>query len=116
MLVNCILVGLGGGLGAILRASISNFMKRYWNGHFPLATFLINIIGSFLLGLLIQHQSGVYVRLLIGTGILGGFTTFSTFHYETFHLLRSDKKITAILYYLLSLIFGLAAAWAGISI
>lgn len=116
MLVNCILVGFGGGLGAVLRASVSNIMKKYWKGHFPLPTFLVNVVGSFLLGLLLQYQKVSDVRLFIGTGILGGFTTFSTFHYEAANLLREDKKLTAVLYVLLSLTFGLLAAWAGLSI
>ncbi len=116
MIVNCILVGLGGGLGAVFRAAVSNIIKGYWKGAFPLPTFLINVFGSFLLGFLLQYQSGSTVRLFIGTGILGGFTTFSAFHYETVSLLREENKITAILYVLLSLVFGLAAAWAGLSI
>jgi CrcB protein len=116
LLVNCFLVGLGGGLGAVLRASVSNLVKRVWKADFPLATFLINVVGSFLLGLLIQYQLDHRIRLLIGTGILGGFTTFSTLHYETIHLLLEKKKLTAVLYGLLSLIFGLLAAWAGLVI
>ncbi len=115
MLVNCILVGLGGGLGAVLRAFASNLIKRVWKNNFPLATFLINIVGSFLLGLLLQYQSDNHMRLFIGTGILGGFTTFSTFQYETTHLFRDDKKFTAVLYVLLSLTFGLSAAWLGLT-
>jgi CrcB protein len=106
LLVNCILVGLGGGLGAVLRASVSNIIKRVWKADFPLATFLINVVGSFLLGLLLQYQSDQHIRLLIGTGILGGFTTFSTFHFETIHLFLGKKKLTAVLYGLLSLIFA----------
>ncbi len=116
MLLNCILVGVGGGLGAVLRVAASNRMKKFTNRHLPLPTFLINVLGSFLLGFLLQYQSGSTARLLFGTGILGGFTTFSTFHYEAVSLLRGDNKITAILYVLLSLFFGLAAAWAGLTI
>lgn len=116
MLVNWFLVGLGGGLGAVLRASVSNLIKRVWKADFPLATFLINVVGSFLLGLLLQYQSDHHIRLLIGTGILGGFTTFSTFHYETINLLLGKKKLIAVLYGLLSLTFGLLASWAGLVI
>ncbi len=113
MLINCILVGIGGGLGAALRALLSDIIKKHWKSRFPLATFLINLSGSFVLGFLLNHNAEDFYILLIGTGLLGGFTTFSTFNYETVTLLREDGKPTAILYYLFSVILGLAAAWAG---
>lgn len=114
MFVNIILVGIGGGIGAFLRAALSDLIKKYFNTSFPFATFAINIAGSFLLGLLIGLNSGSLCRLLLGTGILGGFTTFSTFNYEAVLLLKSRKVFTFLFYYLFSTILGLLAAFAGL--
>ncbi|WP_312649825.1 fluoride efflux transporter FluC [Aminipila sp.] len=114
MFLNIILVGIGGGIGAFLRSALSDLNKKYLNTSFPFATFIINITGSFLLGLLIGLHSSSIWRLLLGTGILGGFTTFSTFNYEAVLLIKTKKIFTFLVYYMLSTILGLLAAFAGL--
>jgi fluoride exporter len=115
-----ILVGLGGFLGANARYLSARWIDAAAGGRFPLATFLINITGSFLLGLL----GGVLasrlvpnadsVRLALGVGFLGAFTTFSTFEFETHALLEDGVWWTAAANIALSVAVGLMALRAGI--
>jgi len=111
-----LLVCAGGFLGASARYLLGKYISSYWKGNFPLGTFLINICGSFLLGLVVFHPflieklSGE-MSLGIGVGFLGSFTTFSTFEYETLQLLERGKKALAILYVFSSFILGVFAAW-----
>lgn len=116
MLLNIILVGIGGGIGASLRALLTDLIKKIWNHSFPLATFIINITGSFLLGVILHYHSNDLWKLLLGTGVMGGYTTFSTYHYEAVSLLKAHKKLTFLLYYSLSVICGLIAAILGLMI
>lgn len=90
-----LLICLGGAIGTGARYLIAVWMARMAGTAFPYGTLLINIGGSFLLGLLMQlslstQMVSAEMRLIIGTGILGGFTTYSTFNYETLALLRDD--------------------------
>ena len=110
------MVGIGGGIGASLRAFLSEFIKKKWNTAFPLATFLINVTGAFLLGLIIHYHIDDMWKLFFGTGLLGGYTTFSTFHYEAISLIRSGRKKIFFLYYLLSIVCGMIAALLGMII
>lgn len=113
MIIDFILVGIGGGIGAAFRAFLSDQVKRKWKGHYPMATFLINITGSFLLGLIIHYHADNMWKLLLGTGFMGGYTTFSTFHYEAVLLIEAGRKKLYLLYYVLSVAGGLLAAAAG---
>ncbi|MCL6636307.1 MAG: fluoride efflux transporter CrcB [Alicyclobacillus sp.] len=113
-------VGLGGVLGALLRYQISQWMSRVTRGPLPLATLVINVTGSFLLGLLTRH-AGLWfadranaAMLLLGTGLCGAYTTFSTFSYEALMLLRERRLATAAVYIAGSAVFGLAAAGIGL--
>lgn len=114
MLLNFILVGVGGGIGASFRAFLSDLIKKKWRSDYPLATFLINVSGSFILGLIIHYHSDDIWKLLLGTGIMGGYTTFSTFHYESVSLIKSGRKKMFLLYYVLSVVSGVAAAFLGL--
>lgn len=114
MLFNILLVGIGGGIGASLRALLGDRVKRKWKRPFPLATFLINVTGSFLLGMIIHYHSNDSWRIFLGTGLMGGFTTFSTFQYESVSLINTGKKRTFLLYYAFSVICSITAAMAGI--
>jgi len=107
------LVGIGGALGSITRYSIGNFISNRFNQTFPLATFIINITGAVLLGLL--SSIGVHSNLysLFGDGFLGAYTTFSTFMYEGFNLFKGRKKLNAITYILSSLILGVIGYQLG---
>jgi fluoride exporter len=116
MIINFVLVGIGGGLGAFLRAWITEGIKKIWYRDYPLATFLINVTGAFILGVLISFQAGNLWMLLFGTGLMGGYTTFSTFNYELITLMKSGRKKTSLLYELLSVLCGLAAAAVGMNI
>lgn len=111
-----ILVGIGGFLGASARYLLGSYINIYWKGAFPLGTFIINALGSFLLGLITFHPAFVEainkdLSVGIGVGFLGAFTTFSTFQYETLQLLESGKIKTAILYVTSSFFAGICLAW-----
>jgi fluoride exporter len=114
MLKEFLLVGAGGALGSMLRYA-GNLL--YSSKSFPLTTFLINIIGSFVIGLVIgysiKNQSSLNWKLFLTTGICGGFTTFSAFSYENLLLLQNGKVFTSLLYIAGSVVFGIAAAWLG---
>lgn len=112
MVINYLMVFLGGSLGAVCRAAVSIQMKRILSVRFPLATFLINLTGSFLLGVLLASGAGDMMRLLMGTGFLGGFTTFSTFQVENITLFREGNYRTLMIYTALSL--GLCIAFAAL--
>ena len=114
---NILLIGLGGGIGAILRylLSLISFSNK---GGFPVATFLTNILGAFLIGVIVGfaiHGKKPDERLVLflKTGVCGGFTTFSTFALESSNLLSSGKLLMGILYMCLSVTFCVLAVMAG---
>lgn len=108
------MVALGGGMGSICRAACSNFVKTYWHRPFPLATFCINICGSLALGLLAGFDLSASLYSLLGTGFLGGFTTFSTLHTEALALVRGETPTIGVWYLCASYFCGIAAAAAGL--
>lgn len=114
---NIIAVFAGGGLGALLRYGVSNTVKNNING-FPLATFVVNVFGCFIIGILYNliKIENVNLRLFLIIGLLGGFTTFSTFGNETFQLLNSGKYSTAFFYVILSNITCISSVYAGTKI
>lgn len=113
-------VAVGGGLGSVARYGLA----RAWAtpaGGFPWATFTTNVLGSLLLGALMVCVVEVwppsrYRRPFLGVGILGGFTTFSTYMNETRGLIATGHLAIADAYALTSLIAGLAAAWTGVAL
>ncbi|KJR96105.1 MAG: chromosome condensation protein CrcB [Peptococcaceae bacterium BRH_c4a] len=110
------LVCAGGFLGASARYLLGKYISSCWKGNFPLGTFLVNICGSFLLGLVVFNPFLIEtlsrdMSLGIGVGFLGSFTTFSAFEYETLQLLERGKKTMAFLYVFSSFILGVFAAW-----
>jgi fluoride exporter len=115
-----LLVGLGGFLGALSRFVIARAMAGAVPTRFPLATFCINVGGSFLLGVLAAvlvdraAPNSEVLRLALGIGFLGAFTTFSTFELETHLLLNEGAWMTALLYVSASCVLGLLALRAGI--
>jgi CrcB protein len=115
-----LLVGAGGFIGAIARFAVSRWVVSVWTAEFPLGTFVINISGSFLLGILATLTTsraapdGDPLRLALGVGFLGAFTTFSTFEFETHSLFKEGAWFTGATYVFLSLAMGLMAVRLGI--
>ena len=108
-------VGFGGALGALGRHGLAQLVVAT-PGELPLATLLVNLVGCFALGLLIARSAdGSIERAFLGTGVLGGFTTFSAFALETDRLL-DRAPATAVLYVGLSLLLGLGAAALGLRV
>lgn len=114
-------IGLGGALGAIARYLINTSPLAGLFAKFPFPTFIINVIGSFLIGfLMIVFADKIVVnenlRLAVIIGFLGAFTTFSTFEVEIFGLMRERQTIIALLYMALSVLVGFAAVLAGVAL
>ncbi len=110
-------VSLGGAVGAIGRYGVAELADRSEPGAFPWDTLSVNLVGSFLLALLLTLAGSsahwTTARLFFGTGLLGAFTTFSTFSVDTANLLRDGAWMTAALYVLITLTGGMILAIAG---
>jgi len=119
MIKQLLLVGIGGGIGSMLRFLVSVLAGRFAQGTFPLPTLLVNLSGCFLIGVL----AGIFtqppyadhnMRFLLITGFCGGYTTFSTLAHENLLLIENQQVFMAIGYTLLSVVLGVALVWAGI--
>lgn len=112
-------IALGGALGAVSRYCLGNFISRIVGSALPYGTFVINIIGCFFMGLLMtiileRNMMSQAWRLFLCVGFLGGFTTFSSFGYETLMLLQEGRYIAGLGYIGGSVILGLMSAALGI--
>lgn len=121
MLKSLLLVGTGGFLGSMARYAVAYTVGKMVNTTFPLGTFLINIAGCFIIGLLYglfqkegNAQSSAW--LILATGFCGGFTTFSAFALENVTLLKQQLNTTAILYTAASVVIGLLLCKLGITL
>ena len=116
-----IIVAVGGALGSVSRYLLSGWVLHHTvDWRFPLGTFLVNVLGCFVIGVLAGFAVkddffSPEARLFLFTGIIGGFTTFSAFSLETFYLLRRAELLVAGSYVLLSITVGLFALWLGFS-
>ena len=113
-----IAVAIGGAFGAVGRLLIHNGISHFFGHGFPLGTIVINILGSFCLGGVLQLFSYTYVvspeiRAFFVIGILGAFTTFSTFSLDFVTLWERDEILLAWLYFLVSVSFGIVGFLAG---
>ena len=112
-----LLVALGGGIGSMLRYLVATGVHEWANKVFFWGTITVNIIGSFIIGiawaLFEQHIEQENLRLFIMIGILGGFTTFSSFSLETFTLFKNGELKLALSYILISNIGGITAAFSS---
>jgi fluoride exporter len=113
-----LVIGLGGAIGSISRYLVQVLITRHFPGSFPAGTFLVNITGCFIIGLLFglaaRHPSlTVEWRLFLITGICGGYTTFSSFSYESIMLIRQGNYLYFLLYVLSSVVLGLLATVGG---
>lgn len=112
--MNIIVVGFGGVLGSITRYRLGKLNSSKNKEFFPLNTFLINITGAFLLGLMAAFQSNRILYLFLGDGFLGAYTTFSTFMYEGFHLFAGERTLNAAVYIILTLLLGIISFYIGL--
>ncbi|ADZ90623.1 fluoride efflux transporter CrcB [Marinomonas mediterranea] len=115
------MIAVGGAFGAMSRFALGKWISSYWNHAFPLATFSINVLGSFLMGvvfILITEKMAIpeSYRPLLMVGFLGAFTTFSTFSLEIVSLINQQAWLSAVSYLLLSCLLGVLALAAGILI
>jgi CrcB protein len=114
-------IAAGGALGALLRFGSSTAMHRWLGQGFPYGTLFVNVTGSFLMGFLYmlltsRMEVAVPWRAFFLVGLLGAFTTFSTFSMDTLQLLEKGMWLKAVLNVLSNVIVCLAAAWAGVLI
>ncbi len=122
MLKAIILVGIGGFIGSVARYLLAIYaLKPLGPTTFPWSTFIANIVGCLVIGLVYGLSEkfqwfNIEYRLLLATGICGGFTTFSTFAYENIILIQSNNLIVFALYCVLSIIIGLLFVFIGLSI
>jgi len=112
-----LLIGAGGFLGSVSRYILSQFVQNKILSAFPYGTMAVNLIGSFLIGVVFalveKGNISPEYRLFIATGILGGFTTFSAFSLDTLTLIQEGVYLETILYILITLIGGIALAFFG---
>jgi CrcB protein len=116
--MNYLWVGAGGFLGAVARYAVGGWMTRRFGLGFPYGTFVINISGCFVLGLMLavldtRIALPSQLRLLGPIGFVGAYTTFSTFEYETLRSVQEGRSGLAMVYVALSVMLGYLAAWAG---
>ena len=120
-MVNYLLVGGGGLVGSMLRYRLSGLVAGSTKGEFPIGTLVVNVIGCFVIGffLTLGYERFAWrpeLRLFVAVGILGGFTTFSTFSFETITLLRDGAYLSGIANATASLLGCLAATVVGIAV
>lgn len=118
MIKTLLLVGLGGGIGSVLRYLISVLVNKYNVSLFPWATLVVNLLGCLIIGVILglfekQILVNTSFKHLFIVGFCGGFTTFSAFAAENFNLLQSGNTLMALTYVLASVVGGLLALWLG---
>lgn len=114
--MDLVLVGVGGVFGGICRFQLGKVISQKANTAFPVGTFLVNISGALLLGILTGMDLGGSRYLLLGDGFCGAFTTFSAFMYEGFHLFQKSGRLNAFLYILSTLLLGIIGYAYGYAI
>jgi CrcB protein len=112
-------VALGSAVGGVARLGLAAFVQQRVGPTFPTGTLIVNVTGSFLLGLLLRYALGSNaispeVRAMLTTGFCGGYTTFSTFCYDTMTLLEDGESWRAGSYVILSVVLSLIGTWLGI--
>jgi CrcB protein len=118
MMKTIFLVGLGGAIGSILRYVSVWLTSKYFQGTFPLATLLINMLGSLLIGLFIGLLAKYFpenqpLKFLLIVGFCGGFTTFSSFASENYSLFQNGQQLMAYAYIAVSVLLTIAAVGIG---
>lgn len=113
MILYSLLVAIGGFFGAVSRYGVNLLVMKKINSIFPFGTLIVNLLGSFLLGLILGGKSTHMVTLLFGTGFLGAFTTFSTYKLESLQLGKNKRWGILFLYLGISYIGGILLAYIG---
>jgi len=115
-----VLIGVGSFIGGSLRYLMTLAIQSRFLTTFPLGTLTVNILGSFAIGIVFGISEKMNLspewRLFLATGILGGFTTFSAFSFETLAMFRDGQLIYGLAYIGLSILFGLLAVYLGITL
>lgn len=114
-------VGLGGAIGSIFRYLTAVFVNKYYHSLFPLATFITNIIGCFLIGILVSwleknNTINSPLKWLLISGFCGGYTTFSTFAVENFQLMQNQQTLLTLMYTIGSIVLGVLSVWLGMAL
>ena len=113
-------VAIGGAVGASLRFISSSFFNLFFP-NLPIGTFFVNVLGSFIIGLLInalemRSSSEIFIKYFLIVGVLGSYTTFSSFSYEVIELYNNKKLFLSIIYILASVFSCIVAAYVGYTI
>ncbi len=113
-----VLVAVGGAMGSVLRLWLSTGVQRHANTLFPIGTFVVNVVGCFVYGVIVgafeeSFAVGPRARMFFLTGVLGGFTTFSTFTFETLQLTRDSEFRPATINVFGQFALGLVSMWVG---
>jgi len=116
VLGNMLCVAVGAGFGVLARVMTVNWINGKMKGAFPLGTFTVNMFGTLILGMVTGFGLNATYSLLIGTGFLGSFTTFSTFQVENVELLKAKRLWVFLFYFGCSCILGIVLLFAGVSI
>ena len=121
MIQKLLLIALAGGAGALARYGLGGLVQRWTGGGFPWGTVAVNVVGCFLFGLVVTAASerfglSVEMRIIILTGFMGAFTTFSTFAYESQQLMADGQWLWAFGNIALQLVVGVAMMIAGIAV
>ena len=119
MFIKVLLLSAGGAIGALLRYALGGSVHKIAGQHFPFGTLAVNILGCFLIGFfaVLHHEKLVFgpnMRLFFMVGVLGAFTTFSAFSYETWSLMEASEWLKATLNVFLSVGLGMFGLWLGV--
>lgn len=119
MFKTILLIGTGGFAGSVLRYLMTKYLSVLLPTSFPIGTFVVNLLGCFLIGVVMglsfESLISTRMRLMLATGFCGGFTTFSTYSLEIFELGQKGDANIGILYLFASIIFGLLCIWIGLA-
>ncbi|MGX5376731.1 fluoride efflux transporter CrcB [Ligilactobacillus sp. LYQ135] len=110
------MIGIGASAGACVRYFLTNLIKRKTRINFPLATLFLNLSGAFVLGTLVGMKINNNIYSIIGTGFLGGYTTFSTFNTELFAMIHDKNLSGSLLYGIISYLIGITFAFIGFAL
>jgi fluoride exporter len=117
-MLSLVWVALGGAIGSVLRYGVNLATPRFLGNDFPWASLTVNVVGSFLMGLLVAFLTEKFahqpdLRLFLTTGILGGFTTFSAFSLDVLGLMQRGENSVALVYVLASVALSILAVFGG---